>query len=195
MPPVLSRRRPAVILGVCPARDGDRAWHPDAASGQRLAELACVEPERLSARFALDNLVPYAAPSRKALKEAAALYRFVPGFWYVLCGEDVVRALGRRARPAVLPGELPTMFDQRPRPLCWYESREGVVMASMPHPSGRNRLYNDVRLKHAAGEFLRDVAWRRAGERAHDRWVRARDRVTANIGRGVGLATVERESA
>jgi hypothetical protein len=177
---VLARSRPCVVLGVAPASKGERAWSPESASGRRLAELADASPiatKRLERYFALDNLVPYPDPSRRALREAAELYRFLPVFWYVLAGTEVVRALGHRARP--MRGDKLPWSLTGPDPLCWYESGEGVIMAVLPHPSGKNRWYNDKRCRAAATAFLREARWTRGGRPrhigAHAVWERARE--------------------
>lgn len=178
---MLKKRRPCVVLGIAPAGKGSPAWSPTSASGQRLADLAGIgKPAEhadfdivaslLWSRFALDNLLPYPDPSRRALTQAAALYKFVPGFWYVLAGTEVVRALGTRALPKVPAGKLPWHGTRNAPPLEWYESREGVVMAVLPHPSGRNRWYNDRRSRAAAEKFLREARWSRG---AHASWLAA----------------------
>jgi len=180
--PVLARRRPCVVLGVAPAAAGEPAWSVGSRSGARLAELAGIDlwnppraktpaQDRLRAALALDNLVPYPDPSRKALREAAQLYRFLPGWWYLLAGTEVVRALGGRARPAnrdALPWSL-----TGPSPLVWYETREGVTAAILPHPSGRNRWYNDRRCRAAAEAFLREARWSRCAHIAFEEQRRA----------------------
>lgn len=164
---VLSSRRPVVVLGVAPADKAEGAWSPASASGQRLADLADVSPESLTRVFALDNILPYPSPSRRALKEAGELYRFVPDFWYALAGTEVVRALGRRALPSKAT-RLP-WHRSGPAPFEWYESSEGVVMVMLPHPSGRNRWFNDARCRAAAKKFFTEAAWARRGK-AHELW-------------------------
>lgn len=174
--PVLARRRPCIVLGIAPAATGERAWGPDTASGSRLAELAGLHlasssDASLEKYFGLDNLVPYPDPSRRALRDAAQLYTFMRGWWYVLAGTEVVRALGHRARP-VRGDRLPWSLTG-PDPLVWYESGEGVVMAVLPHPSGRNRWYNDKRCRAAAMAFLRDARWTRHAHAAFEAQRRA----------------------
>lgn len=164
-------RRPCVIVGTCPATDAEVAWHPDSASARRLAELAACEPNALRNLFALDNLVPYAKASSVALGEAAALYTFVPTFYYLLAGHAVLAAFGRRAHAALGASALPWSASKQP-PLAWYETVEGVTAAVLPHPSGKNRWYNDKRCKAAASAFLRAAAWQ-GSTAAHALWVRA----------------------
>lgn len=151
-----SPRRPCVILGQAPAVDGGAPWAADSASGRRLAALAGVEPDQLPRLFALDNLLPIYMPSHEALREAGELYQFLPGWHYVLAGSQVVKALGTRARPRGAG------THDGPGVLRWFESREGVVMAVLPHPSGRNRWYNDAGNAAAAGRFVRRARWTEA---------------------------------
>jgi hypothetical protein len=158
-PVVLRRRCPVVVLGMAPAADGASAWSADTPSGQRLAELAGCAPDKLGRHFALDNLVPYAAPSREALRDAGQLYRFVPECWYLLAGVEVTQALGKRSLPRHKDSKVPWHDAWSRSVLSWYESREGVVMSVLPHPSGRNRWYNDERCRAAAQKFLREARW------------------------------------
>ena len=44
------------------------------------------------------------------------------------------------------------------RTLEWFESREGVTMAILPHPSGLTRWYNDQANRERAEKFLRSAA-------------------------------------
>lgn len=179
---VATRRRPCVVLGVAPASRGASAWAPGSGSGDRLLTLAGYDADEdvrddpgafLRCRFALDNLVPYQSPSREALRDAGELYAFASGFWYLLAGTEVVRALGLRALSAK-NGRLPAgRTSWAPDPLEWYVSREGVVMAILPHPSGRNRWYNAAPNRRRAERFLRAAAWSRG---AHASWERERAR-------------------
>lgn len=153
---VLRERRPAVILGVAPGAKGQPAWSPDAPTTVRLADLAGLQLRDLPRAYALDNLVPYPDPGRTALREAGQLYQFLPGFWYVLAGYDVLRALGKRVR-AKKTSALP-YYAAGPAVLQWYESAEGVVLACLPHPSGRNHWYNETANRRAAEKFLRETA-------------------------------------
>lgn len=143
---------PCVVLGFAPAKTGAPAWAADSPSGARLAELVGVVPAQLPALFALDNLWPAPKPDHAQLREAAQLYQFLPGWWYVLAGSGVLKAFGKRARPADAAG----WWDQRV--LEWYDSREGVTMAVLPHPSGLTRWYNDQANRERAEKFLRAAA-------------------------------------
>ena len=167
---------PVVILGTAPARDGAPAWDEDAPSTRRLADLAGVRPDELCLHYALDNLLTVTSGScstpsayRSALAALAARYDFLSGFRYLLAGSEVVRALGKRALVARDARRLP-WHRSGPGVLRWYESAEGVTMAVLPHPSGRNRWYNDPRCRRAAERFLRACAARgdgRIGSPAH----------------------------
>lgn len=173
--------RGVCVLGVVPPR-GRASWDPGASATRRLAALAGVTPEELRERFALDDLLPYSPsgddltadgrPSRELLTEAASLYRFLPGWWYLLAGTEVVRAFGCRVRPDmrhawdVSGSRIPWHGSG---PLEWYVTREQVVAAVLPHPSGKNRWYDDARCRAAAEKFVCDAAGSRRG--AHACWL------------------------
>lgn len=57
----------------------------------------------------------------------------------ILCGARVARAFGVKMR-------------ERP---SWVRSPYGPVVAVIPHPSGRNLLYNDEDVRRVVGAFLR----------------------------------------
>lgn len=156
----MSRALPAVVLGVAPAKAGQEAWHPDSASGRRLAVLCDVHPEDLSKWLGLDNLCSSTDPEREELKSAGQAYQFLKGHRYLLAGSEVVRALGKRA----LVGGASWHAQRQPAPLEWYRSDEGVQLALLPHPSGRNRWYNSAERRRAAGEFVRACLLDGAGE-------------------------------
>lgn len=141
-------------MGIVPS-----AWAPCTTSGQRLALLAGVSPEQLPFTFSLQNVYPGAAETadRETLRVHGAAFVFDPEHRYVLAGYEVCRALGER----VLPSDG-TRDDLEP--LRWYESREGIRVALLPHPSGRNRWYNSASNRRAAEVFLRRC--RRDDERA-----------------------------
>lgn len=154
--PAVPRVLPACVLGVAPAERGAEPWSPDSPSGRRLAELAGLSPDGLRAVLRLDNLVSYPDPARSSLRRAGKAYEFDLSLRYVLAGTEVVRALGPRALCGRDSRRLP-WHRSGPGVLEWYESAEGVVMAVLPHPSGRNRWYNDARCRGAAERFLRKV--------------------------------------
>lgn len=163
--------QPCVVLGEAPARTGAPAWAPDSASGRRLATLAGLPADELRLRFGLDNLLPYADPTPEALRDAGQLYQFLPGWWYVVAGSRMVRNyLGARARPSDAAG----WWDARP-PMTWYVTREGATLAMLPHPSGKNRHWNDRAERAKAQEFLR-AAMLPEGQNASKLWRAARAR-------------------
>lgn len=174
---ILAQRRPCVVLGVA---SPPPAWHRESPSAIALAELAGVEPERLGSNFALDNLLPLEKPSRTALREAGEMYVFEEKFWYIVVGTETVRALGKRVLPLKTSrstnGRVSwSMSGRGIEPFSWYETREGVVMSVVPHPSGNNPWYNDVDKRKKAEKFLRDACWTRR-DSAHTAWVKARAR-------------------
>lgn len=154
------------------------AWPPTSPSTQHLARLADIDPKKLGDNFALDNLLPLARPSRLALREAGELYRFLPTFWYLIVGTETIRALGKRVLPAKAKDNERVSWSLSSKglePFVWYENREGIVMATLPHPSGNNPWYNDAKRRGMAEAFLRDAAWTRR-DSAHKAWVKARTR-------------------
>lgn len=174
---ILAQRRPCVVLGVS---SPPPAWNPESPSAVALADLAGIAVEKLGSNFALDNLLPLASPSRTALREAGEMYQFEPRFWYVIVGSECIRALGKRVLPIKVTrstnGRVSWSFSGRGiEPFSWYENREGVVMAVIPHPSGNNPWYNDPDHRKKAEKFLRDACWTRR-DSAHTAWVKARTR-------------------
>jgi len=167
--------RPCVILGVAPSRL--TVWHPLSPSSIRLAELIGVDSVHLSDLFALDDLVSHKNPGRKELKRAATLYKFESAYRYILAGTEVVRALGKRALADFQSGRSPFVGWRKDvpwslagaGPLSWYESREGVMMAILPHPSPRNHWYDDKRCWNAAQRFLASAVCTRGA--AHQDWL------------------------
>lgn len=164
---------PAVIVGLAPARSGAPPWSPDAGSTARLAEFVGCAPSDLGRHFGLANLCSSwrgtDQPTWEALKAAGRRacghgdrpgpeeFAFVRGFRYVLAGVEVVRALGAWVRPR--DPEHQTIGYGVPRGV-WFVCRGGVEVAAIPHPSGRNRDYNDKNLRGKVELFLRSCAWR-----------------------------------
>lgn len=167
---------PCVLLGHAPARSGGAPWAPDADATIRLARLVQCEPEALGRYFALANLVDRFTgdqASREDFAAGAERWSFRPGFRYILAGEAVLRALGkRRAYPrrgsGVIGGGVRTCW--------WYETREGVTCAVINHPSGANKNLNDREEREATRRFLREARWMCSG-RADDMWRAARGSV------------------
>lgn len=174
---VLSKRRPCVLLGT--AAEGP-AWAPGRWSTERISEIVSVPAARLGQRFALDNLVTgEESPSRTTLREAGGSYRFIEGFWYLLVGTETIRALGKRALPKKGEGKNKLVMWSMGKggipPCKWYESREGVVMATMPHPSANNPWWTDEDRLNEVAKFLRGAA-SKVG--VHAAWEKAKEKGT-----------------
>lgn len=160
-------RRVAVIVGSAPPVQGEPPWMPEAGSTRSLAAMIRVPPADLYLHFGLANLISTweggvpvnvrgsgtNGPSRQELRRGADAFRLLPGFRYVLAGQHVVRALGKRGLPARL-SDIALALGGGPPLLSWYESRGGATIAVLPHPSGQNRWYNVRGRRALAGAFL-----------------------------------------
>jgi hypothetical protein len=151
-----------LLLGECPSAAGDRyhAFPLSGAVGRRLAEWAGIEPDPdgstygrfywpLRERFDCANVfdrhrdaTPWSAPAARD-NWAGILGEDYPE---VVAGSLVVVCLGRRVADAVGVGDL-DWFE-------WVGTGFGEA-AVIPHPSGRNRLYNDPENRRSAGLVLR----------------------------------------
>jgi hypothetical protein len=148
------------LVGEAPSRTGDR-YHAFPLSGrvaEALCRMACIPPRAegtrygrwtwaLYERFLCGNLFeryheayPWSAPSAR---EA----------WSRMRAEApdllVVVALGRRVQAALdLPSDLP--YHR------WVD-QGGLMVATVPHPSGLNRILNDRGEREICGETLREA--------------------------------------
>lgn len=163
---------PAVIVGSAPGRSGSPAWETTAKSTEKLAGLVGCNAEDVRRHFGLANLCPRwrgtDQPTREHFRQAALRacgaasasvedFVFVPGFRYILAGNEVVRALGKWARPQ--SSDMRIVGYGLPE-CSWYVCRGGYEVAAIPHPSPRNWNYNDDQLRGRVELFLRSCAWR-----------------------------------
>lgn len=159
-----------LILGEAPSKSGDSYWQFPLSGevGRRLHEMAGLRTQAggstygkyywpLRAQFDLINVIErYPGPGRgsgaafprdQALDGLRRLRRqgeLPPG--------RVVVCLGRRILKLMVPAELPFY--------TWIRTRDGQVLAGIPHPSGLTRNYNDKREWEAAGRILREAIQR-----------------------------------
>lgn len=142
-------RRPVLIVGLAPRRPGEP--RPlDGASGDRLARIAGL-PSR-QALFELADVVNFCPrpadrlPSGPAAqRRVSSLVRRAAGRTVILLGREVSRAFGLERH---FSWQLVLAHTRRPA-RGWI-----AVVASVPHPSGRCRWYNDPANRAAAREFL-----------------------------------------
>lgn len=147
--------RAVILIGIAPSpHPSSTPFGPSSRSGAMLMDLGAFESWSEMTRYLWpSNLIRgTTTATRKTLADEADAYPLQPNVRYVLAGYEVVRAFGNRAMPVT--GRRST------QPLDWYRSRSGPVMAQLPHPSGRNRWYNDRENRKLVRCFLFDVrAW------------------------------------
>lgn len=162
-----------VIVGIAPARPGEEGQPLSAiapqSTGRKIADMLGVKPMDYMAGFDRINLCPFAQESTIPVNQwklaasnlAASLLR---GRRVILLGVNVAQCFGVEHRSYLEwyedPGEKVPRYglvgwnagDRRP-PFAW---------ATLPHPSGRNRWYNEEANKEAAVAFLK-LEWKRMG--------------------------------
>jgi len=165
-----------LLLGEAPSKSGDRYWQfpLSGAVGERLCRVAGIEPQESGTRygrwywslvehFECRNLMErYPGPLGKgaafpAGQALAALQELLPE----IRGRVVV----------VLGARLGSMFGIYPGPgfYEWHKvmhlsgERVDLMVASIPHPSGLNHLYNDP-ATYERGRAVLQEAMRRAAE-------------------------------
>jgi len=145
-----------LIIGEAPNRGGDPRHPIEGRIGRRLAALSGLSFEAFKDRCARVNLLPaWAGRAGKgsAFSVVVARYRaqslrrrFVAGRTVILLGHRVARAFGISA----------AYFSE-----VHVEAARVVVV---PHPSGVNRWYNEVRNARKMAAFMRRVVRGRGGE-------------------------------
>jgi uracil-DNA glycosylase len=116
-------------------------------SGQKLAQLAGVKHEDLTAYFDMYNLIPYwpgkAGKGDAFPKEEAKQYALNIWAWehsrVILVGSAVADVLGYKG------------------PHCLWILFRGKWVAYVPHPSGINRFYNDKKNVATVSRFLKEA--------------------------------------
>lgn len=156
-----------LFIGEAPSRPiGGPGWAPfGAGSGLRLATWAGLTPYGMRKRARLINLFDDPVDGWSA-KEAAWSARRL---WASVALErDVVVLLGRK---------VATAFDlAHVEPFVMFQT-SGPAMAMIPHPSGRNRYWNEPAHVDQAERFLRGLLLTAARRRTRQ----ARLRLTAHV--------------
>lgn len=100
-----------------------------------------ITPEQYLEHFERLNMLRDREWNMQAAKAAAPdLWNYCRGRTVLLLGAQVVRALGMPESPWMV-----------------WQVRYGARWAVLPHPSGRNRWYNNPAQRERAGEFLEDL--------------------------------------
>lgn len=73
-----------------------------------------------------------------------------------------------RGRTVVVLGQAPRLALGLPEQLVHPLDRDGVSWRQLPHPSGRNRWYNDPKNREIAASLLAELFLR--GQRETDKW-------------------------
>lgn len=136
-----------LMIGQAPNGTGDPGKPCTGRFMNRLLEVSGVSKLRYLRVFERVNLVPEfpgkngkgdAFPMAEARRRAAEMS--VAGRTVVLCGRKVADSFGVGA------------------PLLGRAERGGAVFYVLPHPSGRNRWWNDPENRRRAGRLIRDLA-------------------------------------
>ena len=119
---------------------GTEPLDPGFPSGRRIASLCRLSPQDYCQQFHRVNLLQ--APSRSVQEYLDGVVRLLPD----LRGKRVVALGGKVSQYLGLPDR-------------WWEWRvgQGFVGAASPHPSGRNRWWNDPKNVETAGKFFQSV--------------------------------------
>lgn len=153
-----------LLLGEAPSCSGDRyhAFPLSGAVGKRLCEFAQIPPEEEGSKYGV-----YYWALREHFDCLNAIERFGDAYpWRVEKARKRVReylAEEGEEGPVVVVALGVNAFDAiagtRGRGTPWGEwIQVGIMRVVMiPHPSGRNLLYNDQRMKNLAGRVLREA--------------------------------------
>jgi len=145
-----------VFIGQAPSRNGD-PWKPlTGMPGRRLASLAGMYPLEFYVSTVRANLLPTymgedgdgdAFPTINARVAAIESAAALDGRTVVFVGRRVAQAFGCR-------GDW-FRWDRVFLPTPGFE--QGIRYSTMPHPSGRNRYWNDEGNRKKAEAFLREL--------------------------------------
>lgn len=146
-----------LIVGQAPSRTSDAREPLSGRSGKRLASLCGLSIEEFVDRFERVNVVEHPCPDGWPVEEARErgaeilLRYFKGGRRIVLLGPLVIGAI-----MAPSPGRDDLLRFR----LRWFggQVRFGFEVAHHPHPSGRNRFWNDPARVEAARRFWRELA-------------------------------------
>ena len=129
-----------ILVGTDPNRViGGEPFDPDRPSGKRLADLCGMSPATFRQSFDRINLYSQRVASNKIGDQAAGrnLASLLRGRRVLALGQRVLAAIGT-------PEEL----------MSWEFCEDSFIGATMPHPSGMNRWWNDADNVAAAKAFL-----------------------------------------
>ncbi len=153
-----------LLLGEAPSRVGDR-YHNfplSGAIGKRLCEFAGIEPDEKGSKYGR-----YYWPLREHFDCINAIERYEDAYpWHVeVARERVRRYLEEEGEegPMVVVALGTKAFDAvagiRGRGTDWGEWIQVGIMrvVMLPHPSARNLLYNNPKMRDLAGRILREA--------------------------------------
>ena len=153
-----------ILVGIAPARKGEEGQPLSAlasqSTGRKIADLLGIAPVEYMKSFDRVNVCPFPRPSTIKPTEWTAAAENLAGSLLrgrrvILLGPNVAACFGitrlnfdflswREAQPSRVTNCLGYVAG-RSAPFSW---------AVLPHPSGRNRWYNDEKNRRAAREFL-----------------------------------------
>ncbi len=136
-----------ILVGLDPGRNGTEPLDPAYPSGKRLADLAGLSGKEFLARFDRVNL--HHERGRPVREDGPLAANLLP----VLRGRRVV-ALGRRVSDALGVGEGRSVWADG---VDWSITSGGFVGATLPHPSGLSRWWNDPEHEESARSFMRSL--------------------------------------
>lgn len=147
--------RQILFVGEQPGTPGGEAFAPyGRGTGVRLARLAGMDSYSFRSRFEFINLMSWGPWSVPIARGAAS--KIIPLALHH--GATRIVLLGRRVSEAFGNGT-----HSKARYFVEFE-REGFTIVSIPHPSGRNRLWNNPRnVRKAEALIRRWVRWARRG--------------------------------
>lgn len=158
------RRRAVAFVGSMPSRNGDPEdpLGMGPGSGARLASLMGLDQATFCRRYPRFNLNRY-YQIEDELETVEARRNVSAILWVGLEHGDVAVLLGRQVCRAFGIDEAVTQRGW----LSWHE-RGGRHLLAMPHPSGRNRWWNDQENVSRASAVLRELCRGVTREEPHD---------------------------
>lgn len=153
-----------VIVGIAPARAGDEGQPLSAlasqSTGRKIADMLCLHPLEYIAQFDRVNVCPFPQPSTIVPREWRSAAENLAGFLLrgrrvILLGPNVAECFGV-SRGAYEYLEWSDPPSSRSGVAGFRAGRMGLPFswAVLPHPSGRNRWYNEQENREAATQFL-----------------------------------------
>ena len=145
-----------IFIGQAPSRHGDPTKPLTGRPGQKLASLASMVPMEFYLSVVRTNVLPYyvgtngqgdAFPMPEARRNAIKMAPLLDGRTVVFVGRRVAEAFGCRSE----------WFNWGEE---YFKTDDGVVRiryAVMPHPSGRNRFWNDPQNVQEARTFMTEL--------------------------------------